>query len=124
MDNNSLIFGKISTSGGGITKTYEESRFVFIQDKSHQAYCLKNNCEFYLNVKTNEITPDKNEEDTYKEMVILSILPYGGASQHGGLYYDFIVEVIEKDILRAHLYDERMIMEELLKNSQNALTLK
>ena len=124
MDNNSLILGKIPTSGGGITKTYEESRFVFIRKDSHEEYCLKNNYEFYLNTKTNEITPDTNEVDTYKEMVILSILPYGGVSQHGGLYHDFIVEVIEKDILRAHLYDERMIMEELLKNSQNALTLK
>ena len=47
-------------------------------------------------------------------MVILSIYPY---TINSSIYY--LYEVIEKDILLEHLYDERMILEDLRQNNMS-----
>ena len=120
MDNNNFILGRIPSNGGGICKTYEESMLEFVISDEYKT-CLMNNKTFFYNIEyeyiyINEENEKKNPDD--KELVVLSILPYGGASQYGGLYFEYIVELIDKDILKAHLLDERMLLEE-----QKTLTL-
>ena len=110
---NSLILGRIPSSGGGICRTYEESiiNYVYCLDdklnKSNQVYLSKYRGIYFGN--------KEREED--KEMVLLGAYPYGEHEKY------FLVELIEKDILHAHLLDERMNIERLI-NSQEDMALK
>ena len=116
MENNGLVLGRIPVSAPGC-KTYPESFFVEF------GYDASFNCSttYYLN-KQNRIS-SFCRKDEGKELVILSILPYGGINSYNSLRFNYIVEFIEKDILYQHLIDERMIIEEQLKNGNNSLSL-
>ena len=128
MDNNSFIYGKIPTSSGGISKTYPESiiRLISENEERHNhiiSYSLSNHKsreKLYLEKSTNNIVLEskRNDNDSYKELVVLSVFPYGGISSHGYEYFSYLIEVIEKDTLYRHLKDERMIIERELQNEQ------
>ena len=112
MDYNSLILGRIPCVGNGICKTYQESIIRYFYD-----YDLKAGEPVYLSA-TNGIYFGERASEEDKDMEVLRIYAYGESARH------FLVEFIDKDILRAHLQDERDIIERLIESGQNTLTLK
>ena len=139
MESNDLILGRIPSAGGGIRKTYPESiiRLFAGYDKDLIQKALSNDFTFreklYVQKSTNDIITEsemkrykaeneQNSKEIFKEVEILCVVPFGGASQHGGLYHNYFIEVIEKDILYRHLRDERYIIERELEKG-STLTL-
>ena len=112
MENNSLIMGRIPCGGGGFCKTYEESIFY---DKYEIREAINNKA--YLSKSGQPYFGErKSMED--RELIIIRIYPYGDSGRY------FLLELIDKDILHAHLEDEREIIERLIDSGQNTLTLK
>lgn len=114
MENNGLVLGRIPVSAPGC-KTYPES---ILDELPYSEFDLHKT--YYLDEK------GKISKNPYgKELVILSVLPYGNYSDKFCEYrFRYIVEFIEKDILYQHLIDERMIIEEQLKGNDRSLSLK
>ena len=128
-ESNNPILGKIPTKGGGLCKTYQESKILLIDydDKYMVLNALRNDDKrekLYLDKETDSVVleskrdlEENNISKRYKEVELLGILPYGGTSQYGSHYFNFIIEVIEKDVLLAHLREERALLEEQKENS-------
>ncbi len=121
VDSNSIILGKINNGSGGLNKTYEESRIIMLDSK--YATCIFSTEEIhkiYLSKSDNSIVidPANYNKDEYIELEILSVYPFGGTSQYGDMYFSFLVEVIDKNILHMHLIDERNQIERLNENIQ------
>ena len=127
---NSLIMGRIPTNGGGISKTYQDSiiRYIHNEDSYIVKDALRNDSgreKLFLDKNTNCIVLESKleAEGNYKELEILQVLPYGDINEYGTRYFDYFVEVIEKELLHRHLLDERSIVEDL-RYAGNAYSLK
>ena len=130
MESNSLLLGRIPSNSGGIGKTYPESVIIFIDhyDSKLIKSALGNGYKkenLYINKKSGDLVleSDRSDDCQYSLVEILNILPYGGTSERGSRYFDFFVEVIEKDILYRHLQDERAIIEDI-RSIGTTLSLK
>lgn len=118
VDSNNIILGRINNGSGGLNKTYEESRIIMVDSKyASRIFSTDNPDKLYLSKSDGSvfIGSDYSKEE-YTELEIISVLPYGGTSQYGGMYFSFLVEVIDKNILHTHLMDERNQIERLNDN--------
>lgn len=117
MESNNLVLGRIPGSGSGLRKTYEESIFLDLSNESKLVSCsFDSRSKLYIDLDHNEVTILKsktNLEDPskYRELEILSILPY----TYGEKTTYYMLEVIDKEILHRHLVEERMLLEEQIK---------
>ena len=128
-DENKLL-GRIPGSSGGIRKTYPES-IIRIVDKNNIILATLRNSgnmeKLYLDKETNMlvIESELEKKDNYKELEILSVLPYGVYRQFkddGRTEEKFLIEVIEKNILLEHLKEERKLLDEMIKGKSLSLS--
>lgn len=118
VDSNNIILGRINSGSGGLNKTYEESRIIMVDSKyASRIFSTDTPDKLYLSKSDGSvfIGSDYSKEE-YTELEIISVLPYGGTSQYGGMYFSFLIEVIDKNILHTHLMDERNQIERLNEN--------
>ena len=118
MNSNSIIIGGLPTKGGGINKTYLESKFKMVDANFlSRLYSNEKTKKTYVYMDKNEnidIYSEKfNKEDGLTEVEILSVFPLNIDEYFSSC---FLIEVISKEILLEHLLDERMNIERGINN--------
>ncbi len=118
MNSNSIIIGALPTKGGGINKTYLESKFKMVEANFlSRLYSNQKIKKTYVYMDKNEnidiYTEKFNKEDGFIEVEILSVFPLNISEYYSS---HFLIEVISKEILLEHLLDERMNIERTIDN--------
>ncbi len=113
-ENNSLILGKIGAKST-FSKTYEDSvtaiiRFQLLEEiinhPENTKVCLNENNL----LKVVDIDLYESMKDKFTECEVIGVTPFEADNGYGTVYR-FLIEVIDKKLLHAHLVDERMQVE-------------
>ena len=124
MENNSLITGKIPVTGNGFHKTYEDSviRRIAYSGPSVNIFNSYNNEHFIKSDGSIWWASDENEynnylnDNDYKRVVIINVMLLSTDPNSGLPTY--LVEVIEPNLLRLHLYNEEKQRIEALESEK------
>lgn len=118
LESNSFILGKIGGNNNCISKTYLESSFAIV-GPDYFSKIIDENEKLYLD-NNNEIRKGKTPQEGWKEVEIISVMPYYTFDNiYNRTYTNLLIEYIDKKVLLRHLQDERRLVEEFRNNMIN-----
>ncbi len=113
-ESNNLVLGKIGAKST-FSKTYEDSVTAIITSELLiDAINHPENTKVCLNennlLKVVDIDLYESMKDKFTEVEVIGVTPFECSNGYGKIYR-FLIEVIDKKALHAHLVDERMQIE-------------
>ncbi len=106
METNSIITGRIPGNENGIHKTYEESFFIVLHNRTLIYDIFNKKTNLYLTDNGSILAIDEPDSDSWKRLELLNVYPISS-----DVY--FMCEFIEPEILHRHLVDEKLRLTEL-----------